>query len=222
MDAKVDLSFSAPGTTSPPSDTVQTAAIAAHLRGYDATVVGRFAYRCGCVGERGPNLDQARWCRHGASNKHQELGSSTGSPCYNCVDCHRSFNTLTDNTSPAAPQARAIKSLSLISVSEAYDNAMCQSFLLMLQSKLLSRREFVPRAETIIAYFSSIEGFPDPARLHCAVGYQPSVCHEQRPAQEIAAVPSQPKRLHPQRRRGTPRTPATGRRYGIGTFSTET
>lgn len=47
---------------------------------------------------------------------------------------------------------------SMGSVGDAYDNAMCESFLATLQGKLLDRRRFTSQAEARMARFSDIEG----------------------------------------------------------------
>jgi hypothetical protein len=53
-------------------------------------------------------------------------------------------------------------------VGDAYDNAMCESFLATLEWELLDRRRFVSQAEARIACFSFIEGWYNPVRLHSA------------------------------------------------------
>ena len=47
---------------------------------------------------------------------------------------------------------------SMASVSDAYDNAMCESFFATLECELLDRRRFASRAEARKACFSFIEG----------------------------------------------------------------
>ena len=47
---------------------------------------------------------------------------------------------------------------SMGSVSDAYDNAMCESFFATLECELLDRRRFASQAEARMACFSFIEG----------------------------------------------------------------
>jgi putative transposase len=77
---------------------------------------------------------------------------------------------------------------SMGSVGDAYDNAMCESFLSNLECELLSRRKFASQAEAKIACFSYIEGFYNPVRLHSAIGYQSPISYEQQTAQELAVT----------------------------------
>ena len=52
---------------------------------------------------------------------------------------------------------------SMGSVGDAYDNAMCESFLATLECELLDRRRFASHAEARMACFSYVEprGSPD-------------------------------------------------------------
>jgi hypothetical protein len=47
---------------------------------------------------------------------------------------------------------------------------MCESFFSTLECELLSRRKFVSQTEAKVAYFTYIEGFYNPVRLHSAIG----------------------------------------------------
>ena len=68
--------------------------------------------------------------------------------------------------------------LSMGSVGDAYDNAMCESFFATLECELLDRRRFASQAEARMACFSFIEGWYNPVRLHSALGYQSPMAYE--------------------------------------------
>lgn len=59
------------------------------------------------------------------------------------------------------------------SVSNAYDNAFCESFFATLECELLDRRRFRTQAEAKIAVFDFIEGWYNPDRPHSALGQCP-------------------------------------------------
>jgi putative transposase len=61
--------------------------------------------------------------------------------------------------------------LSMGSVGDAYDNAMCESFFATLECELLQRRSFKTQIEARLAVFEFIEGFYNPRRRHSALGY---------------------------------------------------
>ncbi len=61
---------------------------------------------------------------------------------------------------------------SMGSVSDAYDNAMAESFFSALEAGLLSRRRFTSQAKARMACFSSIKGWYNPVRLHSGLGYR--------------------------------------------------
>lgn len=65
------------------------------------------------------------------------------------------------------------------SVGDAYDNAMCESFIATLECELLDRRRFASQAQARIAVFTFIEGFYNPVRLHSALGYHSPIRYEQ-------------------------------------------
>ena len=67
---------------------------------------------------------------------------------------------------------------SMGSVSDAYDNAMAESFFSTLEAELLSRRRFTSQAEARMACFSYIEGWYNPARLHSGLGYRSPMTYE--------------------------------------------
>ena len=65
------------------------------------------------------------------------------------------------------------------SVGDAYDNAMCESFLATLECELLARRRFASQAEARVAVFSFVEGWYNPVRPHSALGYRSPIDYEQ-------------------------------------------
>jgi putative transposase len=71
------------------------------------------------------------------------------------------------------------------SVSDAYDNAMAESFFSNLEAELLARRRFASQAEPKMACFSYIEGFYNPVRLYSALGYKSPMTYEQENTPEI-------------------------------------
>ena len=67
---------------------------------------------------------------------------------------------------------------SMGSVGDAYHNAMCESFFATLECELLERRRFASQAEAKMAWFSFIEGWYNPVRLHSALGYGSPMAYE--------------------------------------------
>ena len=67
---------------------------------------------------------------------------------------------------------------SMGSAGDAYDNAMCESFLATLECELLDRRRFASQAEARMACLSFIEGWHNPVRLHSALGYRSPMAYE--------------------------------------------
>jgi Integrase core domain len=57
------------------------------------------------------------------------------------------------------------------SVGDAYDNALCESFLATLECELLDRRRFKTPAEARIAVFEFVEAFYNRRRRHSSIGY---------------------------------------------------
>jgi hypothetical protein len=55
--------------------------------------------------------------------------------------------------------------------SDAYDNAMCESFFATLECELLNRRRLKTQGEARIEVFEFIEGFYNPRRRHSLIGY---------------------------------------------------
>ena len=68
---------------------------------------------------------------------------------------------------------------SMGSAGDAYDNAMCESFLATLECELLERVRFRTAADARREVFSFIEGFYNTRRLHSALGYQAPANYEE-------------------------------------------
>ena len=61
--------------------------------------------------------------------------------------------------------------LSMGSVGDAYDNALCESFFATLEFELLDRTRFKTPVEARLAVFEFIEGWYNPRRRHSALNY---------------------------------------------------
>jgi transposase InsO family protein len=61
--------------------------------------------------------------------------------------------------------------LSMGSVGDCFDNAMCESFFATLECELLARRRFKTQVEARMAVFDFIEGWYNPHHRHSALGY---------------------------------------------------
>jgi putative transposase len=72
--------------------------------------------------------------------------------------------------------------LSMGSVGDAYDNAMCESFFATLECELLNRRRFKTHQEAALAIFDFIEGFYNTHRLHSSLDYQSPIDYERQHA----------------------------------------
>lgn len=68
--------------------------------------------------------------------------------------------------------------LSMGSVGDCYDNAMCESFFATLECELLERRSFRTHRQAQMDIFNFIEGWYNPRRLHSALGYRSPVQFE--------------------------------------------
>lgn len=75
--------------------------------------------------------------------------------------------------------AEAGVDLSMGSVGDAYDNAMCESFFATLECELLDRTRFRTRTEADAALFDFIEGFYNSRRRHSALDYLSPAEYEQ-------------------------------------------
>ncbi len=61
--------------------------------------------------------------------------------------------------------------MSMGSVGDCYDNAMCESFNATLECELLVQNRFKTQREASLAIFDFIEGWYNPHRRHSALGY---------------------------------------------------
>jgi putative transposase len=61
--------------------------------------------------------------------------------------------------------------LSMGSLGDAYDNALCESFFATLECELLDRQRFPTQAQVRLAVFDFIEGWYNPRRRHSALAY---------------------------------------------------
>lgn len=61
--------------------------------------------------------------------------------------------------------------MSMGSIGDCFDNAMCDSFNATLECELLVQRRFKTQAEASIGVFDFIEGWYNPHRRHSALGY---------------------------------------------------
>jgi transposase InsO family protein len=70
--------------------------------------------------------------------------------------------------------------LSMGSVGDCYDNAMCESFFASLECELLERQSFQSYAQARMAIFDYIEGWYNTHRRHSAIGYNAPIAYERR------------------------------------------
>jgi putative transposase len=70
--------------------------------------------------------------------------------------------------------------LSMGSVGDCYDNAMCESFFASLECELLDRHSFQSYAQARLAIFDYIEGWYNTHRRHSAIGYDAPITYERR------------------------------------------
>lgn len=70
--------------------------------------------------------------------------------------------------------------LSMGSVGDCYDNAMCESFFASLECELLDRHSFQSYAQARMAIFDYIEGWYNTHRRHSAIGYDAPIPYERR------------------------------------------
>ena len=73
--------------------------------------------------------------------------------------------------------------LSMGSVGDCYDNAMCESFFATLECELLARRELRTPREAQVAVFDFIEGWYNTHRRHSALDYVSPIAFETAHAQ---------------------------------------
>jgi putative transposase len=86
--------------------------------------------------------------------------------------------------------------LSMGSVGDCYDNALCESFFASLECELLDRSTFRTRREARLAVFRWIEGWYNPLRRHSSIGRMSPVNFERRhyfqPLSESANLSTKP------------------------------
>jgi len=70
--------------------------------------------------------------------------------------------------------------LSMGSVGDAYDNALCESFFATLECELLDRNRFRTQVEARMAVFDFLEGWYNPSRRHSSLGYDSPADFESR------------------------------------------
>ncbi len=79
--------------------------------------------------------------------------------------------------------------LSMGSVGDAYDNALCESFFATLECELIDRRCFKSPADARPQLFQYIEAWYNRHRLHSSLGYlSPAVFEAKAKAAELAAI----------------------------------
>lgn len=76
--------------------------------------------------------------------------------------------------------------ISMGSVADCYDNALCESFNATLECELLAKHRFQTPREAELKIFEFIEGFYNPHRRHSALGYLSPQNFEQRMSLRIA------------------------------------
>ena len=86
--------------------------------------------------------------------------------------------------------------LSMGSVGDCYDNALCESFFATLECELLDRFTFRTQREARLAVFRWIEGWYNPLRRHSGIGRMSPVNFERRhlfnPPRESANLSTKP------------------------------
>jgi putative transposase len=70
--------------------------------------------------------------------------------------------------------------ISMGSVGDAYDNAMCESFFATLECELIDRRNFRNQTEARQAVFTFIEGWYNRRRRHSSLNYLSPLTYEQK------------------------------------------
>src|SRR5690625_2358412 len=68
--------------------------------------------------------------------------------------------------------------LSMGSVGDCYDNALCESFYASLECELIDRATFKNRMDAEMQIFDFIEGWYIPHRRHSAIGYLSPINNE--------------------------------------------
>ena len=76
--------------------------------------------------------------------------------------------------------------LSMGSVGDCYDNALCESFFATLECELIERSTFRTRDAARLAVFDFVEAFDNRRRRHSALGYLSPVAFERAAEQQAA------------------------------------
>ena len=76
--------------------------------------------------------------------------------------------------------------LSMGSVGDCYDNALCESFFATLECELIERSTFQTREAARLAVFDFVEAFYNRKRRHSALGYVSPAVFERGTGQEAA------------------------------------
>ena len=97
--------------------------------------------------------------------------------------------------------------LSMGTVADCFDNAMCESFFATLECELLARSHFATREQARREIFHFLEAWYNPLRLHSGLGYRSPIIYEQlhaaqKPTSSTCELPTAG------RRRGRDRRPA--------------
>jgi putative transposase len=69
--------------------------------------------------------------------------------------------------------------ISMGSIGDCYDNAVCEAFHSTLKRELVHRRPWPTRAELTTAVFEYVEAFYNTRRRHSTISYRPPVEHDQ-------------------------------------------
>jgi putative transposase len=97
--------------------------------------------------------------------------------------------------------------LSMGTVADCFDNAMCESFFATLECELLARSHFATHEQARREIFHFLEAWYNPLRLHSGLGYRSPIIYEQlhaaqKPISSTCELPTAG------RRRGRDRRPA--------------
>ncbi len=89
--------------------------------------------------------------------------------------------------------------VSMGSIGDCFDNAVCESFHASLKKELIHRRPWPTRAEVRSAIFEYIEGWFNPRRRHSTLGYLSPADYEQAHHDQLAAMTLNGAGLTPER-----------------------
>ena len=79
-------------------------------------------------------------------------------------------------------------SVSMGSIGDCYDNAVCEAFHASLKRELINRQPWPTRAQARTAVFEYIEAWFNPRRRHSTLGYLSPATYEQAHEQQLATV----------------------------------